>query len=114
MSPATANPRLTPQERDGIRRAVVRACAETGDQWRRILLFGSRAIPHARGGDIDLLVEIEPGRLGDVHSLARRLRLALEDEIGDQHVDLVFDDGRGQDVFAAIAREQGTELWSNT
>jgi predicted nucleotidyltransferase len=114
MSPDPGNPRLTPEERDGIRRAVRRACAETGDHWRRILLFGSRAIPHARGGDIDLLVEIEPGRPGDIHRLARRLRLALEDEIGEQHVDLVLDDGRGQDAFAVIAREQGTELWSNT
>jgi predicted nucleotidyltransferase len=114
MSPATAAPRLTPQERHGIRRAVGRACAETGHHWRRIVVFGSRAIPDARGGDIDLLVDIDPGQPGDTHRLALRIRLALEDEIGEQHVDLVIDDGSGRDAFSAIARERGIELWSNT
>jgi hypothetical protein len=42
------------------------------------------------------------------------MRIALEDEIGAQHVDLVVDDGRSTAAFPAVARLQGVELWSNT
>ncbi|MFM7291705.1 MAG: nucleotidyltransferase domain-containing protein [Planctomycetia bacterium] len=107
------NLRLSPAERDGIRRAVVRACEETGTAWRRITLFGSRTDPVRRGGDIDLLIEIDPRQSADHHGLTQRLRIALEDEIGAQHVDLVVDDGRSPGGFAAVARLQGVTLWSN-
>jgi hypothetical protein len=46
--------------------------------------------------------------------VTQRLRLALEDEIGAQHVDLVVDDGTGSAAFPSLAREQGVELWSNS
>ncbi|MFN5757730.1 MAG: nucleotidyltransferase domain-containing protein [Planctomycetia bacterium] len=105
--------RLSPAERDGIRRAVARACEETGAAWRRIAVFGSRTDPVRRGGDIDLLIEIDPRHPADLHRLTQRLRIALEDEIGAQHVDLVVDDGRRAGGFPAVARLQGVELWSN-
>jgi hypothetical protein len=34
--------------------------------------------------------------------------------LGEQRVDLVLDDGRGDGVFPDIARHRGVELWSNT
>jgi hypothetical protein len=46
--------------------------------------------------------------------LTQRLRIALEDEIGPQRVDLVVDDGGGSGAFPALARLQGVELWSNS
>lgn len=81
--------------------------------WRRVVLFGSRTDPHGLGGDIDLLVELEPGRAVDVYRLKQRLQLALEDEIGEQRVDLVLDDGRATEPFPGLAREKGVELWSS-
>jgi predicted nucleotidyltransferase len=114
MKTAVTAVRLTPRECEGIRSAVAKACGETGAVWRRIVVFGSRADQNRLGGDIDLLIELEPGTLPDSFRLAQRLRLALEDEIGEQHVDLVLDDGNADDVFPAIARETGVELWSNT
>jgi predicted nucleotidyltransferase len=114
MPSTDPRPRLSQRERDGIRRAVVRACAEAAATWRRIVLFGSRADPDRRGGDIDLLVELAPGHEADTYRLTQRLRLALEDEIGPQRVDLVLDDGRAAGGFADLARETGIELWSNT
>jgi predicted nucleotidyltransferase len=114
MSTASAEPRLTQRERDGIRRAIARACAEIGVTWRRVILFGSRAIPASRGGDIDLLLEVDPGQCVDTFRLSQRTRLALEDELGEQRIDLVIDDGRCESVFPVIAREQGMLLWSNT
>lgn len=113
MTTAASDVRLTTLEREGIRRAVVKACAEAAAEWRRIVLFGSRTDPALHGGDIDLLIELCPGRVPDLYRLTQRLRLALEDEIGAQRIDLVLDDGRSPDPFAALARETGVELWSN-
>ena len=78
------------------------------------MVFGSRTDPNRRGGDIDLLVELEPARPTDTFRLNQRLRLALEDELGEQRIDLVLDDGTADSVFPTLARETGVELWSNT
>jgi hypothetical protein len=102
MDSVATNVRLSPAERDGIRRAVAWACKETGTACRRIVLFGSR-----------FLIEIDPQHPADLHRLTQRLRIALEDEIGAQHVDLVVDDGRSTGGFPAVARLQGVALWSN-
>ena len=114
MKTAATNLRLTPRERDGIRAAVHKACGETGAVWRRVVVFGSRTDPNRRGGDIDLLVELEPARPADTFRLNQRLRMALEDELGEQRIDLVLDDGNADSVFPTLARETGVELWSNT
>ncbi|NDC53920.1 MAG: nucleotidyltransferase domain-containing protein [Planctomycetia bacterium] len=108
MASIATNLRLSCAEQEGIRRAVERACEQLGVVWRRIVLFGSRTDPARRGGDIDLLVELDP------HRLTQRLRIALEDEIGVQRVDLVVDDGSGAGAFPALARLGGVELWSNS
>ena len=51
MSLATV--RLTAHEKRGIREAVEEVSARLGLSWKRISLFGSRANPLAKGGDID-------------------------------------------------------------
>lgn len=113
MATAVSDLRLSPHERDGIRRGVESACAAHGTRWRRIVVFGSRTDPARRGGDIDLLVEIDPQQGMDCERLKRSLRLALEDEIGEQRVDLVIDDGMQGGSFPSLARGHGVELWSN-
>lgn len=113
MAASTDQIRLSPLECDAIRRATERACCEVGTRWARILLFGSRTDPARRGGDIDLLVELAADSPVDVYSLTQRLRLALEDELGPQRIDLVVDDGTAPAAFADLARSRGVELWSN-
>jgi predicted nucleotidyltransferase len=114
MSVALDQIRICPRDREGIRRATVRACHEAVATWRRIIVFGSRTNPRRRGGDIDLLLEIAADPPTDTYRLKQRLRLALEDELGPQHFDIVLDDGTAADGFVDLARSQGVELWSNS
>jgi predicted nucleotidyltransferase len=105
--------RLTQEHRAGILRAVERASNEVGAAWQRVVLFGSRVDPSRKGGDIDLLIELAANTDSDVYRLGQRLRLALEDELGEQKVDILIDDGRRQQTMVDIARAQGIELWIN-
>ena len=77
--------RLTPAERSTIRdtvRAVVGADA-------RVRLFGSRTDDNARGGDIDLLVELG-------HPVERpvlvgaRIGAGLQRALGDRRIDVLL------------------------
>ncbi|MGK5086080.1 hypothetical protein WDW86_00845 [Bdellovibrionota bacterium FG-2] len=76
--------RLTSEEITGICRAVLK-CLPT--QVLRISLFGSRTDMQKRGGDIDLWIELDQ-LCSDPALVGRQLRLAIEDEIGEQKIDL--------------------------
>lgn len=77
--------RLTHTERDIITAAVRRHFGEDA----RVRLFGSRADDRARGGDIDLYLEVELTDAREV--LQRKLALAAElhERLGEQRIDLV-------------------------
>jgi len=94
--------RLSPDEIEVIREQV-RAL----DPEAEVYLFGSRANPSGRGGDIDLLVVSD--RLGFRDVL--RLRGEILDRIGWQQLDLLV---RRRDQldepFAALARARGVKL----
>lgn len=75
----------------------------------RVILFGSRADPARRGGDIDLLVEVRAGQA----TLANELRLELEikKRIGDRKVDIVLaSPGKDASAIQRLARETGVAL----
>ena len=112
MLPNTTPVRLSPADYEGIRLAVEAACADVGAVWQSIVLFGSRVDPDRKGGDIDLLIGLDPTCGVDSYRLTQRLRLALEDQLGEQHVDIVIDDGRSMNPFLTVAKQQGVELWS--
>ncbi len=110
---SVADVRLTTREKEGIREAVEAASAKAGVSWKRISLFGSRTDPSAKGGDIDLYVEIEalPGGIPPAYS--RALRLAIQDRLGDRKIDLLVDDGRGDlGPFGQIVRRTKVDLWT--
>lgn len=97
-----AKMRLSPQEVEVIREQV-RAL----DPEAEVYLFGSRADPARRGGDIDLLVVSD--RLGFREVL--RLRREILDRIGWQQLDLVVRRREQMnEPFAALARAQGVRL----
>lgn len=83
--------RLDPSEVDAIRTAVreVFGAAATAR------LFGSRVRDDLKGGDIDLLVEVEPGQ-GSIAN-EQRLRDRVAPAVEDLRIDIVL-------------RERGTPL----
>lgn len=79
--------RLSPEQT----RAIVAATrAVAGDQ-ARVRLFGSRLDDHARGGDIDLLVEV-PHPVAEPAWLAARVTASVQRALGDRKVDVLLID----------------------
>ena len=76
--------RLTDQEVQAIKAAAREAFGETVV----VRLFGSRVYDHLKGGDIDLLLEVESGH-ADIRHEARFLD-TLFNRIDEQRVDLTF------------------------
>lgn len=110
---ALAEVRLTAHEKKSIREAVDAASAKAGFSWKRISLFGSRVDPLAKGGDIDLYVEVAELPGGDVAVFPRALRLALQDRLGERKIDLVVDDGRKDlGAFGEIVKRTKVDLWT--
>jgi predicted nucleotidyltransferase len=108
-----ANVRLNARERAGIRKAVEAASAKVGVQWKRISLFGSRTDPAAKGGDIDLYIQIDRAPNEIPSTYARMLRLALQDELGERKIDLVVDDGHVDlGAFGEIVKQSKVDLWT--
>ena len=110
---STAEVRLTAREKEGIRGAIEAVCTRAGVSWKRISLFGSRVDLLARGGDIDLYVEIDalPGR--DPGAFARALRLEIQDRLGERKIDLLIDDGsRDLGAFGEIVKQTKVDLWT--
>lgn len=77
----------------------------------RLWLFGSRADPAARGGDIDLYVEVD-AEVDNPPALVRRLRRGLEDRLGERRIDIVIRHrGSAPSALHRLAKQEGIELW---
>ena len=98
--------RLSPHDRE----AILRATAEVAGPQARALLFGSRTDDSARGGDIDLLVELpQPG--ADALGLSLRLSARIQRRIGLRRIDvLVADPATPVTPLLARARREGLAL----
>src|SRR5947207_13969327 len=105
--------RLTTQEKEAIRDAVEAAAARGGVAWRRVSLFGSRVDPLAKGGDIDLYIEIQGSSDVDSGAFPRMIRLELQDRLGERKIDIVVDDGRKDlGAFGDIVKQTMVDLWT--
>ena len=88
--------RLKPNEVQAIKTAAREAFGEDVV----VRLFGSRVRDDLRGGDIDLLVEVDAGLATE--ALADRFRDHLFERIDEQKVDVVFAPRSGE--WSAFAR----------
>lgn len=98
--------RLSEDERRLIRAKV----AELFGPGARVRLFGSRVDDAARGGDIDLLVEV-PEPVGNRPAAAARLAAELQIALGDQRIDVVLVDPHTPPApVHEVARRMGVPL----
>lgn len=100
--------RLTPSQAE----TITKLATDCFGQSARVWLFGSRVDDQARGGDIDLMVEVDDldadSAMTSKLLLLKQLRLAL----GDQKIDLVVRrSGSSLDLpIHDVARSTGVRL----
>ena len=100
--------RLSQPERDAIKQAA-QDCFEPGVVVR---LFGSRAVPDSRGGDIDLLIEtqlLDPASIARAHTRFVSNLYAL---LGEQKIDVLIDypERKQRPAIFDLAHAQGVML----
>lgn len=76
--------RISDQDKHSIINAVYNCISPKAMIW----LFGSRCDDSAKGGDIDLFIESPP--LENRYERKLKLKLALEDSLGEQKIDLLI------------------------
>ncbi len=89
--------------------AIKSAVAEIFGADARVTLFGSRADPARRGGDIDLLVEVSRGQATLESEI--RLETTIRKRIGERKVDILLaaPDRPAQHIHT-VARKSGVVL----
>jgi predicted nucleotidyltransferase len=98
--------RLTATEQATIRETVL-AVVGVGS---RVRLFGSRVDDRARGGDTDLLVEVDHA-IAQPALLSARIGARLQQALGDRRIDvLLAAPNVSEQAIHRIARETGVEL----
>lgn len=105
-APYTFCMRLTNAERAAICETVRSVAGPT----TRVRLFGSRADDLARGGDIDLLVEVDHP-VQSVVRLGARIGVRLQQVLGERRIDVVMAAPNvAESTIHRVARETGVEL----
>ncbi len=85
---------------------VIKQSVSVFDKHAKVVLFGSRTIDTARGGDIDLLIISD--NIEQKHLV--QLRWKLWEKLGEQKIDLILSKKQLTDTFVRIAFEQGEML----
>ncbi|RMG32762.1 MAG: nucleotidyltransferase domain-containing protein [Gammaproteobacteria bacterium] len=98
--------RLTPEQIEGIRRIV----AEQAGSDATVRLFGSRLDDLARGGDVDLLVEV-PRPVDDPAPLAARIAGRVSRLMEGRKVDVILHAPNLRELpIHEVARREGIVL----
>jgi predicted nucleotidyltransferase len=86
------------------------------EQLREVWVFGSKARPEAKGGDIDLWIDCASE--ANIDPLwTRRIRLILEKTLGDQRYDIVVSgpeseiQDRQKRAFLETLKQKRVSLW---
>ncbi len=98
--------RLDPKEVDLIRQSFRQFFLKQDKLW----LFGSRAKPELKGGDIDLYIETDYTTPEDAIMARLRFLTELKIHLGDQKIDVVLKYGEHHLPIYKIAQEEGIRL----
>jgi predicted nucleotidyltransferase len=99
-----------------ISSTVLKVLKSLNLQCVEIAVFGSRVDPFAKGGDIDLYIRYQrnPHASVEITELKLKLKIALEDSLGEQKIDLVLDDGEiNLGSFFDIINETKGVIWTS-
>lgn len=97
--------RLSQQEKDAIITSAKEAFGPQVEVW----LFGSRVDDNAKGGDIDLYIEVPAIDSPVMRKITFKLR--LEDRIGERKVDVVLHQRCNEELpIHQIAKAEGVKL----
>jgi predicted nucleotidyltransferase len=89
-----------------IRRAIAARCGSAA----RVLLFGSRVDDTKRGGDIDLLVELDVAP-ADSNSCLSGIQVELFRSLGERKIDVLLTyPGANEARIHQLARETGVPV----
>jgi len=94
--------RLSEKEIETIKTAV-----KNFDKNAIVFIFGSRANPELKGGDIDILI------ISDSidWKVRRKIKVELIKKIGDRKIDLIVANKKNlEDPFIKLAMEEGVEI----
>ena len=103
------NIRLSAQEKAGLLEIFDTELIKHGG--KQVWLFGSRVDPTAKGGDIDLYIELNH-EVKDKLAIIRQLNIAIDNKLGERKVDIVIKAPNTQDsALHQIAKQKGILLW---
>jgi len=77
--------RLTTQQKTIIKRVALELCSADAS----VFLFGSRLDDHKKGGDIDLLIQVEH-EVTNPALLAAQIQAKVMRQIGEQKIDVLL------------------------
>mgnify|MGYP001584859603 CR=1 FL=1 len=113
LHPGPTPVRLTQEEKSLIRDGIEKVFKNLGVSCEEISLFGSRTQMNAKGGDIDLYIRFKPtSKPLDEWGLKAKIKIALNDLLGEQKIDIVLDDmQKDLGAFGKLIQNQKVELW---
>lgn len=89
---------------------ITKSFKESFDKNDHLWLFGSRAYPEKRGGDIDLYVEMMIFDSKKAYEQKSEFWSSLQDRLGEQKIDIVIRDPNQDLLIYKVAREEGIKL----
>lgn len=100
--------RLLPQEKKNLLEVLELELTNRGGG--QVWLFGSRINMAAKGGDIDLYIELNHP-LENKLAFIRHLRSAIEKKLGERKIDIIVKAPNTQDSALYQIAKQGVLLW---
>ncbi len=98
--------RLTQSTLDALKATFLEVFVLPNELW----VFGSRVKPEAKGGDIDLLIDVQSE--SPKSALAKKIQflVKLKRAIGEQKIDVVLQCGAPNLPIHTVAKQEGVRL----